>query len=80
MSFLEPLMSTGEREGNLNDDSDDDSQLPFQPQTQRSENLEGEEVECTSEKEGNSQLESGVKNCLVQEERTDVEEPMVTYW
>lgn len=33
MSFLQPYMSSGPREGNLLDGSDDESQLPSQPST-----------------------------------------------
>lgn len=42
MSFLEPFMSTGPREGNIND-SDDDSELP--PARSGEENLDRQEIE-----------------------------------
>jgi hypothetical protein len=70
-------MSTGPREGNIVDGSDDDSHLPSE--LWRSENLESQDVgSACGENEGWSQLDSDGNVVQVDEEGSDVEQPLIT--
>lgn len=77
MSFLEPFMSSGPREGNVVDGSDDESQLPSEPS--KNEYLESQDVGfACGESEGSSQLDPGGNAVPIDEGNTGVEQPLIS--
>ncbi|XP_039299430.1 uncharacterized protein LOC120355172 [Nilaparvata lugens] len=76
MSFLEPFMSCGQREGNLVDESDDETQLPFQPAGNS--HLETNNVTFNS---GGSQssfkLHLDETHASIDEENNEIEQPAI---